>query len=287
MLKINHLSFRYPKQAKPVFEDINLELSPGGVYGLLGPNGAGKSTLLYLICGLLTPKTGDVLYNNVNTRRRLPETLADIFLVPEEFELPNISLSEYIKVLQPFYPKFSVEDLHRNLDMFGFDHDMNLQQLSLGQKKKAYMCVALAANTPLLLMDEPTNGLDIPSKANFRSFIASNMTDDCTVIISTHQVADISQLIDHVLIMNEHEMLLNQSLISIMDHLAFGSTNDQDEIAKALFAQPSINGTNIVTFNPDGIETMVNLETLFQFVTTRPDLAREIFKTPVNHESDI
>ncbi len=277
MLKVNNLSFRYPKQKHDVFSDLSLELAPGGVYGLLGPNGAGKSTLLYLICGLLTPKTGDVLFDGVNTRKRLPHTLDQIFLVPEEFTLPNITLQDYIKVLAPFYPNFSQEALHKNLDMFELEHNMNLQQLSLGQKKKAFMCVALAANTPLLLMDEPTNGLDIPSKANFRSFIASNMTDERTIIISTHQVADITQLIDHVLIMNEHDLLLNQSILSIQDHLIFGATNDPDEIAKALFAQPSINGTNIVAFNPQHLETMVNLETLFQFVTTRPDMARAIF----------
>ncbi len=287
MLKIENLSFRYPHQRKPVFEDISLEPSAGGVYGLLGPNGAGKSTLLYLISGLLTPSHGMVKYQGANTRLRLPETLSQIFLVPEEFFLPNISLKEYIKVLSPFYPKFSMEDLARNLEMFGMDQDIHLQSLSMGQKKKAYMCVALAANTDLLLMDEPTNGLDIPSKANFRSFIASNMTDERTIIISTHQVADINQLIDHVIIMNDREILLNQDLGTIMSRLAFGTTNDPQEIAQALFSLPTLNGTNVVTFNPEGIETMVNLETLYMFVTTRRDMASEIFKTVNSHESDL
>lgn len=277
MLKIEDLSFTYPKNRLKVFDTINLELPSGGIYGLLGPNGAGKSTLLYLICGLLTPCRGKVLYNNIDTRLREPQTLSQIFIVPEEFELPSVRLSQYLKMLMPFYPNFSVEDLHRNLEMFGFERNLHLGALSLGQKKKAFMCVALAANTPLLLMDEPTNGLDIPSKANFRGFIAGNMTEERTVIISTHQVADISQLIDHVLIMNQHEILLNQSIVSIQDHLAFGITNNPEEAMMALFAQPTIMGTNIVTFNPDHVETMVNLETLYMFVTNNPQMTKSIF----------
>ncbi len=156
MLEINGLTFSYPARSSKVIDNLSMTFERDGIYGLLGPNGAGKSTLLYLICGLLTPKSGTVTYNGVNTRLRRPETLADIFIVPEEFELPKMRLSDYIKQWRGFYPKFSHDSLVRNLELFEMEHDPRLDALSMGQKKKVYMSVALAANTPLLIMDEPT-----------------------------------------------------------------------------------------------------------------------------------
>ena len=102
MLEIDNLTFNYPKRRENVLNDFSLQLAPGGIYGLLGRNGAGKSTLLYLICGLLFPQKGRVLYKGADTRRRLPDTLSDIFIVPEEFTLPAVSLNQYIKINGPF-----------------------------------------------------------------------------------------------------------------------------------------------------------------------------------------
>ncbi len=170
MLDIQNVSFAYRKSS-PVISDFSLSLAPGGIYGLLGRNGAGKSTLLYLIAGLLTPAKGQVLFNGADTRLRLPSTVSDIFIVPEEFNLPNISLSRYLSINSRFYPRFSHEDLKKHLDTLDLDGDLHLGALSMGQKKKAFMSFALACNTPLLLLDEPTNGLDIPGKSRFRKFI--------------------------------------------------------------------------------------------------------------------
>lgn len=164
MLQIHDLTFTYPKQKQPTINGLTFDVNDGGVYGLLGPNGAGKSTLLYLISGLLTPKSGDVTFNGIDTRLRRPSTLSDIFLVPEEFSLPEVKLSEYVRRTSAFYPHFSGEDMKRHLEMLEIEGDPNLGALSMGQKKKVYMSFALACNTPLLLMDEPTNGLDIPAK---------------------------------------------------------------------------------------------------------------------------
>ncbi len=178
MLEIDNITFNYPRQRENVLEDFSLRLSPGGIYGLLGRNGAGKSTLLYIICGLLFPQKGRVIYSGAETRRRLPDTLADIFIVPEEFTLPAVSLNQYIKINSSFYPKFSLDDMHRHLSTFDIATDINLGALSMGQKKKVYMSFALACNTSLLLMDEPTNGLDIPGKSAFRRFICSSLRED-------------------------------------------------------------------------------------------------------------
>lgn len=277
MLTIKDLSFVYPHKRQPVLSGINLDISAGGIYGLLGSNGVGKSTLLGLIAGLYTPRTGSVELNGVNTRLRLPSTLADIFIVPEEFSLPEVTLRKYIDSVSGFYPRFSQADMRRYLDMFGMPEDVHLGRLSMGQRKKVYMSFALAANTPLLLMDEPTNGLDIPGKSTFKSFVAAGMTDERSIIISTHQVQDINLLLDHVIIMENQGVLLNAPIAEITAKLAFETTNDPTRRQSALFTVPSLQGDNIVCPNTDGRETAVNLETLFSFVVSRPDMAASMF----------
>lgn len=283
MLEIQNISFRYSRRRPPVLEDFSLAIREGGVYGLLGPNGAGKSTLLYLVSGLLQPMSGRVLYNNVETRRRLPETTADIFLVPEEFTLPAVSLDEYIKYNAPFYPRFSRDDVERSLEMFGLTSDLNLGQLSMGQKKKVFMSFALACNTRLLLMDEPTNGLDIPGKSAFRRFIAESTTDEKTVVISTHQVRDIDRLLDHVLIMNEKNIVLDRSVVEIQRAMKFFQTNDPEEIQRALYMLPSLGGASVITPNTDDEDTEINLETLFDFAMKDPEAVNQLFNENVRH----
>lgn len=284
MLEINNLTFTYPKQKNPTIDGLSFAVNEGGVYGLLGPNGAGKSTLLYLISGLLTPRSGNVMLNGVDTRLRRPSTLSDIFLVPEEFSLPQVSLSTFVKHTSSFYPNFSFEDMSRHLQMFGIDGDPNLGALSMGQKKKVYMSFALACNTPLLLMDEPTNGLDIPGKVTFRQFIATNMTEDRSMIISTHQVADINRLLDHIIILDNHNVLLNASTQDITSRLAFLTTDNPAVVAKSLYSQPSLGGTAIIIEAGDGQETEINLETLFSLATERPEVISYLFTSNTNEQ---
>ena len=176
MIKIEGLTFKYGKRAS-VFQDFSLEMEAGKVIGLLGKNGTGKSTLLYLLSGLLRTQAGHLYFRGVDVQKRLPQSLADMYLVPEEFTLPNLSLNQFVRLNASFYPRFSREILRNCLEDFGLNEDIHLGELSMGQKKKAYMCFALAANTSLLLMDEPTNGLDIPSKSQFRKVLASGMSD--------------------------------------------------------------------------------------------------------------
>lgn len=279
MLKVNKLTFSYPHRSTPVIKDMSLEISDGGIYGLLGPNGAGKSTLLYLICGVLTPKSGEVTFKGNNTRKRLPETLSDIMIVPEELTLPALTLGQYVKMNAPFYPRFSREDLDRHLATFGVSDlaKNKLTSLSMGQRKKIFMSFALACNTSLLLMDEPTNGLDIPGKAAFRRFIASSVDDERIIVISTHQVRDIDHILDHVMIMDEHNMLMNSSIAEISSHLAFLNSNDAELRAKALVEQPGVGGSQIVIENDGSYDTEVNLETLFELVTTKRQLVEQMF----------
>ena len=278
MLKVNNLTFSYSRRKPPVLERFNLELAPGGIYGLLGRSGAGKSTLLYLICGLLTPKSGEVTYNGVNTRARRTSTLNDIFIVPEEFTLPPISLKKYVEINSRFYPRFSQSDLENHLAKFDMPSDINLGALSMGQKKKAFMCFALACNTSVLLMDEPTNGLDIPGKNSFRSFIASVINDERTIVISTHQVRDIDSILDHIIIMDNRGTLLNQSVASIAENLLFTVTDDMSVASGALYSMPSLGGYSVILPSDGTAETDINLETLFELALSRPEALDEIFK---------
>ena len=238
MITVENLSFAYRKSKKAIFNDFSLTFEKGKIYGLLGKNGAGKSTLLYLMTGLLTPGTGRAMYHATDVRRRLPITLRDMFLVPEEFELPPVSLTNYIGLNSPFYPNFSKDDMVRYLHYFEMSMDVNLGALSMGQKKKVFMSFALATNTSVLIMDEPTNGLDIPGKSQFRKLIAAGMSDDKTIIISTHQVRDIDKILDHVTIIEDSKVLLNESTGYICKKLFFAESDSRALLDSALFVSP-------------------------------------------------
>ena len=277
MIEVENLSFSYGRKKSKVLEDFSMKLDKGSVYGLLGKNGTGKSTLLYLMAGLLRPQTGNVLYKGVDVKKRYPDTLQDMFLVPEEFALPNVSLKQYVKMNAPFYPNFSDELLNACLRDFDMNEDIHLGELSMGQKKKAFMCFALATNTSLLMMDEPTNGLDIPSKSQFRKVIASGMSDDKAVIISTHQVRDIDSLLDHVLILDGSKLLLNESVATICEKLYFAEQGMNEPTEGALYVQPSVQGNSVILPNKYDEDSKMNLEVLFNAMLAERVRMQQIF----------
>lgn len=277
MIEIEKIAFKYKK--KQVFADFCLTIQKGKIYGLLGKNGAGKSTLLYLMNGLLIPAKGKIVYHGQNVSMRPPRVLQDIFIVPEEFNLPNVSLKKYVKLNSPFYPKFSQQQLADNLKHFELDTvgGINLGALSMGQKKKVFMSFALAANTPLLIMDEPTNGLDIPGKSQFKKFIASNMSEERTILISTHQVQDIEKLIEHVLILEDSRLLLDASSDEICRRLYFANGVSRIDSDDALYVSPTLQGYNALLPNLSQDESTLNLETLFNGVLANPERVAALF----------
>lgn len=279
MLSIKNLTFSYTRKGEPTIRDFSLEIQNGGVYGLLGSNGAGKSTLFQLIAGLLTPTSGQVDFMGINTRRRLPETLANIRLMPEEVALPPIPLKDFVKYCGPLYPNFSNDDFRKHLDLFDMPVDIHLGMLSMGQRKKVALAFAMACNTSLLLLDEPTNGLDIPSKTAFRRFIASSISDDRLCIISTHQVRDVTNLLDHVLIIDNQRVLMDASMNLIQSRLKFiESTSNPEIIQNAIYQMPGIGGSAVVVPNLDGNETAVNLEMLYNFAVFENSKLNQILK---------
>lgn len=270
MLSFSNVSFTYGRRGKEVLSGLSLDFEENGIYGILGKNGTGKSTMLYLAAGLLRPKGGNVTAEGVPTQSRRPETLRKLFLVPEEFDLPEVSLRTYVQLNAPFYPTFREDILARCLKSFELGDDLNIGRLSMGQKKKVYISFALAAGTKYLLMDEPTNGLDIPSKKVFREVIAREMTEERVMIISTHQVRDVEQLIDHVVIVNEGAVLLNASTAEIESRLRFEQRAVGSDLSDALFVQQTMRGIELICPNSGNDETPIDLELLFNALQTVP-----------------
>lgn len=270
MIDVNKISFKYPGTSNRVFSDFSLNIEANNIYGLLGKNGTGKSTLLYLISGLLHPDKGNIEVDGIPAKARNANVLQDIFIVPEEFELPDVTLDTYVKINREFYPNFDREILNRCLQEFELPTSLRLDKLSMGQKKKVYMSFALASGTRYLFMDEPSNGLDIPSKKQFRCAIANNMSEERTIIISTHQVHDVETLLDHIIILSESRVLCDASTAEICDKYVFEYRQPQEMDETVVYAEPTLQGNAVMARrNADTPETNINLELLFNAVVTK------------------
>ena len=264
MIEIQDIRFGYDRKKAKIFDHFSLRLEPGRIYGLLGQNGMGKSTLLYLLTGVLFPEEGRILVDGMDTRKRKVEMLQQTYIVPEAFELPKMRFMDYVKTYSPFYPAFSMEVLEGCMAEFQLPLTCNIHNLSMGEKKKVLMSFALATGTRYLLMDEPTNGLDVPSKRQFRKVIASNMTDGRTIVIATHQLHDVEQLIDHVLILKDSQLRLDKSVTALSEQYGFGLLPTGVSDADIVYSERTVQGdTGIWLRQADEEETPVELEILF------------------------
>ena len=275
MITLKELSFSYSRK-KEVLDRINLEVGSGHICGLLGKNGEGKTTLLNLLSGQIFPDQGSCLALEEIPSERNARFLQQIFLLPEEISMPEVTAIEYIKMYAPFYPTFRDDICKACVESFEINLSDRLSKMSQGQRKKVAITLALAAHTPLLLMDEPTNGLDLPSKATFRRLVASLIDDNQTVIISTHQVRDLESLIDTVLILDQRQILLNKTLNEIGEKLYFGPLLPEE---KALYSEPTSQGTIGVTARDGKEETAVSLELLFNAAITYPKEIQRIMNS--------
>ena len=275
MITLKELSFSYSRK-KEVLDRINLEVGSGHICGLLGKNGEGKTTLLNLLSGQIFPDQGSCLVLEEIPSERHARFLQQIFLLPEEISMPEVTAIEYIKMYAAFYPTFRDDICKACVESFEINLSDRLSKMSQGQRKKVAITLALAAHTPLLLMDEPTNGLDIPSKATFRRLVASLIDDNQTVIISTHQVRDLESLIDTVLILDQRQILLNKTLNEIGEKLYFGPLLPEE---KALYSEPTPQGTIGVTARDGKEETAVSLELLFNAAITYPKEIQRIMNS--------
>lgn len=269
MLTIKNLEFGYPK-SNLLFNKLNLDITKGNIYGLLGKNGAGKTTLLKIMCGLLYSQKGKVEIGGEDISNRLPSQLQDIYLIPEEFYLPEFTLETYVSNVSPFYPKFDHNLFEDLISEFEVAKGKKLNTLSHGQKKKFIVAFSIATNCSLVFMDEPTNGLDIPSKSKFRKVIASTATENRTFIISTHQVRDLENLIDPLVIIEDGQIVFQESIENISAKLDFMKVTDRaPEGVRVIYSEPIFGGNYLLTEKTDESESPVDFELLFNAVLSK------------------
>lgn len=265
MITVNNLSFSYFREN--VLENITTTFGQGRIYGLLGANGVGKSTLFKILCGLLTTKHGNVSIDGFYPGDRKPGFLSKVFYVPEDFEGPAVTIESYAKGIAPFYPNYDKQLFEKLLTDFEIDAKRKFTKLSLGQRKRAIIALALALKTEYLFLDEPTNGLDIPSKAEFRRMVATVMDENRTIIISTHQVRDVENLLDHIMILSTREVLLDRSVPDIQKEYSFNISMSAPE--NALYVEPGLGGCCSISPNTKGEESRINIELLFNYINLK------------------
>ena len=278
MVNIQNVTFSYSKKTE-LLSNMSLQLEPGRIHGLLGKNGEGKSTLLKLISGLVFPTSGTIDTMGFVPEKRFPEMLQEIYFLPEELPLLTMSIQNYENVYAPFYPKFSAEQFNNYLKEFDItDKHQMLNKLSHGQKKKVFVAFGLATNTKLLLMDEPTNGLDIPSKSQFRRMVASAIDDTRCLLISTHQVHDLDSLIDSIIVMEKHRIVFNQPIEEITKKLYFCVSDRNEKDNAVIYSEDTLRGLYQVCENKTGDDSKLDIELLFNAVLTNTKQIVELFK---------
>jgi ABC-2 type transport system ATP-binding protein len=275
MISIANLHFAYRR--RPVFSGLDLELRPGHIYGLLGRNGMGKSTLLRSIAGFLFPQQGSIDVLGFAPRRRQPAFLQRVFLLPEDFYLPPMALERWVELNSVFYPRFDREQFRRAAAGFELHTDGRLDQMSYGQRKKALICFALATNAEVLLLDEPTNGLDIVSKGQFRKVMAGAVDEKKCIVISTHQIKDLENLIDRVTIIDEGKILFDQTIDVIQERLLFRLSYDPGEAEGAIYSEDSFRGSALILPNTEGEDSRPDLEMLYKAVMLRSERINGLF----------
>ena len=270
MLEASQVKFGYG--ADPLFVDTDLTLAPGHIHGLLGLNGAGKSTLLKLMTGLLFPRAGRIAACGYDPARRDPGFLSRVFVLPENLNVPGVAGKEFIAVRSPFYPGFDRTRMRRYIEDFDIPEGRKLTALSHGQQKKFLLCFGLACNASLVLLDEPTNGLDIPSKGLFRRLVAEALTEGRTIVVSTHQVRDVESLVDRVVILHEGKVLLNRGVADLSANLRFQVGGNRPEADDSLiYAERTVGGYASVWKHRGADDGRLDLELLFKAVIADPE----------------
>ena len=273
MITIKKLGFSYDDHV--VLKDISMDLQEGRIYGLLGENGVGKTTLLTLLAGLKEVDDGILEIDGQKPFKREPSFLSNIYYLPDEVPAPRRKAIDFAVDHGQYWKNFNAQKFSEIMTVFDTDQNQRMDQMSYGQLKKTFISFALACNTKYLFMDEPTNGLDIPSKAQFRKAVSKYTSDDSTLLISTHQARDLEAIIDPIIILDRRDVLLNASLDEIAEKLFFDYSSDVDP--NALY-QEMVPGGNIqVVRNTTGAESKVNIEALFNAVLLHKNEIKDMF----------
>lgn len=278
MIRIEKLGFSYNESRNKgtdyVLKDIDMTLEEGRIYGLLGENGVGKTTLLTLLCGLKKAQEGRIDVDGHNPYDREPSHLSNQYYLSDEVPAANMKAADYARNYGKFWDRFDFGTFAEIIDLFEVDPQQNMSKMSFGQLKKTHIAFALACNTKYLLMDEPTNGLDIPSKSQFRKAVTKYTREDSTILISTHQVRDLENIIDPIIILDRQDVLINASLEKISEKLYFDYSNERKE--GTLYSEITPGGCIQVLLNTSGEDSKVNIEALFNTVHHHKNLIKEI-----------
>ena len=274
MIQINGLSFCYGENV--VLKNISMTLEEGRIYGLLGENGVGKTTLLTLMCGLKKPQTGSIMTDGLIPYKREPSFLTEQYYLSDEVASFNMKAIEYARDYGKFWEKFDISKFEEVLKAFEVNPQEKMNAMSIGQLKKVHISFALACNTRYIFMDEPTNGLDIPSKAQFRKSIMKFTREDATILISTHQVRDLENIIDPIIILDKQDILLNASAAEITDKFYFDYSNEKRD--DALHSEMTPGGNIQVCMNATGEDSKINVEALFNAVHAHKGLVKDLWK---------
>lgn len=273
MIEIKDLAFSYGKT--PILKSITTTLEEGRIYGLLGENGVGKTTLLTLLCGLKKVCSGSITTDGENPFDRTPTLLQNQFYLPDE-ALPVAMKAEcFAKERGAFWPDYDHSKFLEIMKELENDPAKKMNQMSAGQLKKTYISLALACGCKYIFMDEPTNGLDIPSKTQFRSAIMKYTSDDSTIVISTHQVRDLENIIDPIIILDRQDVLLNASVEEITSKLYFDYGTQLHP--ESLYSEQLPGGFIQVYHNTTGEDSKINVEALFNAVHKNKELIKGMF----------
>ena len=274
MIDIKDLAFSYG--SKQVLRNISMTLEDGHIYGLLGENGVGKTTLLTLLCGLKKTQAGTILTDSQDPYKRNPSLLQEQYYLPDEVAPVYDTARSWAKFTGVFWPNFTMDVFEEIMGVFETDPSQNMFSMSTGQLKKTYISFALACRTKYLFLDEPTNGLDIPSKAQFRSALMKYTREDSTIVISTHQVRDLENVIDPIVILDRQDVLLNATVekISSLLYFDYGTVLNPE----SLYSEQLPGGFIQVYPNTTGEDSKVNIEALFNTVHKHKELIKSLFQ---------
>jgi len=276
VIEIKNLEFHYSRK-RPIYNDLGVSIKEGSICGLLGLNGAGKTTLLNVIAGFLIPQNGTCKVFGMEASERKPEMLQEVFIVSDTSDLPYINLNTFCKTYADFYPRFDHDFFNHCVSEFKVSTKNRLISLSLGDKRKAMLSFALSTRCRLLLLDEPTNGLDIPSKSVLKKLIAESFNEKQTILIATHQLRDLSNLMDRIIIEHHGRIVLNESIDCISEKLLFGVNEHLIPKEDLIYLSEGLTKYETVSVNRTKEQGQIDVELLFAAATANPNEFKAIF----------
>lgn len=213
----------------PALSDFSLTLERGQIVGLLGPSGSGKSTLIKLINGLLTPTSGSVLIDGMAPCTRTKEIVS---YLPERTYLNDwMKVRDIIAYFDDFYANFVKERALEMLERLGINPYARLRTLSKGSREKVQLILVMSRDADLYILDEPIGGVDPAARQYILSTILSNYNENATILLSTHLIAEIENILDRVLFLQNGRLILNHSV----DEIRFQQKKSIDALFREVF----------------------------------------------------